>query len=57
MDNTKQKQLINQLCDYIKKDIENTPIEKWSKLDSEKLDEIIGRLSYIEFDLYDLVNK
>lgn len=57
MNNELQKRLIKELCEYIKNDINNTPSDKWSKIESEKLDEIMGRLSHIEIDLYDLVNK
>ena len=57
MNNELQARLIKQLCDYIKKDIENTPQEKWEKIESKKLDEIMGKLSHIEIDLYNLVNE
>ena len=57
MNNELQAKLIKQLCDYIKKDIEETPLEKWSKIESRKLDEIMGKLSHLEIDLYNLVNQ
>lgn len=57
MNNTMHKQLINQLCDYIKNDIDNTPEDKWSNLDSKELDAIMCDLSKIETRLYNLVNE
>ena len=57
MNNEMHKQLINQLCDYIKNDIDNTPGDKWSNLDSKELDEIMCDLSKIETRLYNLVNE
>lgn len=57
MNNELQKRLIKELCEYIKNDIDNTPEDKWSKIESGKLDEIMGKLSHIEIELYDLVNE
>ena len=57
MNNEMHKQLINQLCDYIKNDIDNTTEDKWSNLDSKELDEIMCDLSKIETRLYNLVNE
>ena len=57
MNNELQKRLIKELCEYIKNDINNTPEDKWNKIESVKLDEIMGRLSHIEIDLYNLVNE
>lgn len=57
MNNELQKRLIKELCEYIKNDINNTPEDKWSKIESRKLDEIMGKLSHIEIDLYNLVNE
>jgi hypothetical protein len=57
MNNELQKRLIKELCEYIKNDIDNTPEDKWGKIESGKLDEIMGKLSHIEIELYDLVNE